>query len=146
MMLIIDACQSGQALEAEEKRRGPMNSRGLAQLAYEKGMYILAAAQSFQAALEFGRLGHGLLTYVLIEEGLKKLGADTSPKDGQVTAEEWLDYATQHAGREMEGARAQYAKKKGGEQIDGGEVTVTGQSPRAYYRRERVGNAWVVGR
>jgi WD40 repeat protein len=146
MMLIIDACQSGQALEAEEKRRGPMNSRGLAQLAYEKGMYILAAAQSFQAALEFERLGHGLLTYVLIEEGLKKLGADTSPKDGKVTAEEWLDYATQHAGREADGAKAQYAKKKGGEQIDGSEVTVTGQSPRAYYRRERVGDAWVVGR
>jgi WD40 repeat protein/uncharacterized caspase-like protein len=146
MMLIIDACQSGQALESEEKRRGPMNSRGLAQLAYEKGMYILAAAQSFQAALELEKLGHGILTYTLLEEGLKKLGADKSPKDGQVTAEEWLDYATQHAGREMEGARTQYAKKKGGEQIDGGEVTVTGQSPRAYYRRERVGDEWVIGK
>jgi hypothetical protein len=39
--MVIDACNSGQALEAEEKRRGPMNSKGLAQLAYEKGMYIL---------------------------------------------------------------------------------------------------------
>jgi len=38
MLLVIDACNSGQALEAEEKRRGPMNSKGLAQLAYEKGM------------------------------------------------------------------------------------------------------------
>ena len=47
-----DACNPGQATEAEEKRRGPMNSKGLAQLAYEKGMYILTAAQSYQAALE----------------------------------------------------------------------------------------------
>ncbi|HEV2837052.1 MAG TPA: caspase family protein, partial [Pyrinomonadaceae bacterium] len=70
LLLIIDACNSGQALEAEEKRRGPMNSKGLAQLAYEKGMYILTAAQSFQAALEAAQLGHGYLTYALVEEGL----------------------------------------------------------------------------
>ena len=36
LLMVIDACNSGQALEAEEKRRGPMNSKGLAQLAYEK--------------------------------------------------------------------------------------------------------------
>src|SRR4029079_12802391 len=35
-VLIIDACNSGQALESEEKRRGPINARCLAQLAYEK--------------------------------------------------------------------------------------------------------------
>ena len=46
LLMVIDACNSGQALEAEERRRGPMNSKGLAQLAYEKGMYILTAAQS----------------------------------------------------------------------------------------------------
>ena len=71
LLLVIDACNSGQALEAEEKRRGPMNSKGLAQLAYEKGMYILTAAQSYQAALEAAQLGHGLLTYALVEEGLE---------------------------------------------------------------------------
>src|SRR4030095_5340619 len=38
LLMVIDACNSGQALEAAEKRRGPMNSKGLAQLAYEKGM------------------------------------------------------------------------------------------------------------
>jgi uncharacterized caspase-like protein len=52
LLFVIDACNSGQALEAEEKRRGPMNSKGLAQLAYEKGMYVLTAAQSYQAAQE----------------------------------------------------------------------------------------------
>ena len=93
IVLVIDACNSGQALEAEEKRRGPMNSKGLAQLAYEKGMYILTAAQSYQAALEQRRLGHGYLTYALVEEGLKTPAADVRPKDGQVELSEWLDYA-----------------------------------------------------
>ena len=77
LLMVIDACNSGQALEAEEKRRGPMNSKGLAQLAYEKGMYILTAAQSYQAALEAAQLGHGLLTYALVEEGLKTPIADS---------------------------------------------------------------------
>jgi len=57
LLMVIDACNSGQALESEEKRRGPMNSKGLAQLAYEKGMYILTAAQSYQAAQEASKFG-----------------------------------------------------------------------------------------
>jgi WD40 repeat protein/uncharacterized caspase-like protein len=94
ILFIIDACNSGQALEAEEKRRGPMNSRGLAQLAYEKGMYILTAAQSFQVALEASELGHGFLTFALVNEGLKTPYADHQPSDGQVWIREWFDYAT----------------------------------------------------
>src|SRR5207249_4471997 len=94
MLMVIDACNSGQALEAEEKRRGPMNSKGLAQLAYEKGMYILTAAQSYQAALEAEQLGHGYLTFALVEEGLKTAAADVQPKDGSVVVREWFDYAT----------------------------------------------------
>ena len=143
IMLIVDACQSGQALESEEKRRGPMNSRGLAQLAYEKGMYILAAAQSYQAALEIAKLEHGLLTHTLIEQGLKKMAADGNPNDGQLTAREWLDYAVQNVPKEMNEAGEKHLKKTGKE-IDFGEPTVTGQAPRAYYRRE-IGQPWVVG-
>jgi WD40 repeat protein len=52
ILLVIDACEAGQALEGSEWRRGPMNSRGLAQLAWEKGMYILAGSQAYQSALE----------------------------------------------------------------------------------------------
>jgi uncharacterized caspase-like protein len=81
-------------LKQKKKRRGPMNSKGLAQLAYEKGMYILTAAQSYQAALEAAQFGHGLLTYSLVEEGLKTDNADSKPKDGVLTAREWLDFAT----------------------------------------------------
>jgi uncharacterized caspase-like protein len=94
LVFVIDACNSGQVLEAEEKRLGPMNSKGLAQLAYEKGMYVLTAAQSFQAAQEVSKLGHGLLTYVLLEEGLKRAAADSEPRDQVIDLREWLDYAT----------------------------------------------------
>jgi hypothetical protein len=71
-----------------------MNSKGLAQLAYEKGMYVLTAAQSFQAAQEVSKLGHGLLTYVLVDEGLKRAVADSDPVDDRIDIREWLDYAT----------------------------------------------------
>ena len=71
-----------------------MNSKGLAQLAYEKGMYILTASQSYQAAQEASQLGHGFLTYSLVEEGLKTRKADSPPFDGQIDEREWLDFAT----------------------------------------------------
>lgn len=103
LLLVIDACNSGQALEAEEKRRGPMNSRGLAQLAYEKGMYILTGAQSYQAALEAAQLGHGYLTYALVEEGLRNGEADRSPADKQILASEWLQYSTERVPQMQEG-------------------------------------------
>ncbi|HXD30757.1 MAG TPA: caspase family protein [Pyrinomonadaceae bacterium] len=92
LLLVIDACNSGQALEAEEKRRGPMNTRGLAQLAYEKGMYVLTASQSVEVAFESAALQHSYLAYALIEEGIKS-GAADSDRDGQVVLDEWFDYA-----------------------------------------------------
>lgn len=142
LLLIIDACNSGQALEAEEKRRGPMNSKGLAQLAYEKGMYILTAAQSFQAALEAAQLGHGYLTYALVEEGLKTPVADTSPKDGVLIAREWLDFATERV-PQMQQEKMTKGRGLGLEisftegeppTTDPGQRTL--QRPRVFYRRE----------
>jgi uncharacterized caspase-like protein len=139
ILFVIDACNSGQVLESEEKRRGPMNSKGLAQLAYEKGMYILAAAQSYQSALEVTELGHGLLTYALIEEGLKQRKADNAPRDGKVLLQEWFDYATARVPelqqRKMERARAltiaeeEVVRQPG---ISMGNV----QRPRVFYRRD----------
>ena len=93
LALIIDACQSGQAIGDDQQRFGPMNSRGLAQLAYEKGMDILAASQAYQAALESADLGQGLLTYSLTKEALSSDLADRKPLDGVVTLEEWFEYA-----------------------------------------------------
>ena len=152
LLLVIDACNSGQALEAEEKRRGPMNSRGLAQLAYEKGMYVLTAAQGYQAALEAAQLGHGYLTYALVEEGLKTKSADTSPADGQVFIREWLDYATRRV-PQMQQNKIQEQQKQGrqlelvlkfAESDTGSERSV--QRPRVFYRREVEVNPLVVAK
>jgi len=152
LLLIIDACNSGQALEAEEKRRGPMNSKGLAQLAYEKGMYILTAAQSYQAALEAAQLGHGLLTYALVEEGLKTAVADNEPKDGLLSAREWLDFATERVPlmqeEKMKQGRAlglQIAFTEGEQKIAESEKRSV-QRPRVFYRRELESNPLVVAK
>ena len=144
LLLIIDACNSGQALEAEEKRRGPMNSKGLAQLAYEKGMYILTAAQSFQAALEAAQLGHGYLTYALVEEGLKTPVADTAPKDGVVIAREWLNFATERV-PQMQEEKMSQGRGLGLEIVfdEGGEKRSV-QRPRVFYRRELENNPLVI--
>lgn len=150
LLLIIDACNSGQALEAEEKRRGPMNSKGLAQLAYEKGMYILTAAQSFQAALEAAQLGHGYLTYALVEEGLKTPVADSSPKDGVVIAREWLNFATERVPQMQEqkmsegrGVGLQIAFTEGETNIADPQKRSV-QRPRVFYRRELEANPLVI--
>ena len=141
VLLVIDACNSGQSLEAQERRRGPMNSKGLAQLAYEKGMYVLTAAQGYQAALEVEELGHGLLTFAIVEEGLKTALADRSPKDGRVVAREWLDYATVRV-PELEEAQIEAAQKHGRaitfvEDEEEGEMKNRRlQRPRVFYRRE----------
>jgi len=145
LLLIIDACNSGQALEAEEKRRGPMNSKGLAQLAYEKGMYILTAAQSFQAALEAAQLGHGYLTYALVEEGLKSPVADTAPKDGVVIAREWLNFATERV-PQMQEEKMTQGRGLGLEIVfvEGEKRSV--QRPRVFYRRELESNPLVIAK
>ena len=151
LLLVIDACNSGQALEAEEKRRGPMNSKGLAQLAYEKGMYILTAAQSYQAALEAAQLGHGLLTYALIEEGLKTASADTQPKDGVLIAREWLDFATDRVPlmqeekmKQARGVGVGIAFTEGEKEVPDQNRTV--QRPRVFYRREMEANPLVIAK
>ena len=152
LLMVIDACNSGQALEAEEKRRGPMNSKGLAQLAYEKGMYILTAAQSYQAALEAAEFGHGLLTYALVEEGLKSSVADIEPKDGIVNTREWLDFATERVPQMQEqkmkdgrGLGLNIAFTEGEQKIADPEKRSV-QRPRVFYRREMEASPLVIAK
>ncbi|MGH9594890.1 MAG: caspase family protein, partial [Bryobacteraceae bacterium] len=149
MALVIDACNSGQALEAEEKRRGPMNSRGLAQLAYEKGMYILTAAQGYQQAQEINQLGHGLLTYALVEEGLKQ--GKAAGADGNVYMRGWLDYAVRKVPQlQWEWLRgalhtSRAVRLKGGATAsDPAQLGM--QRPRVFYRRDVGAQPFVVGK
>jgi len=156
LLLVIDACNSGQALEAEEKRRGPMNSKGLAQLAYEKGMYVMTAAQSYQAAQEAAKFGHGFLTYALVEEGLKQGAADQQPKNGTIEMREWLDFATDEVPK-MQLSNSREALRGSGRYVnfvgDGREIGIAKteaavvdniQRPRVFYRRELESSPLVV--
>jgi WD40 repeat protein len=147
LLLVIDACYSGQALDAEERRRGAMNSKGLAQLAYEKGMYVLTAAQSYQTALETSRLGHGLLTYALLEEGLRRGAADNAPQDGTVTAREWLDYVADRVPQmrpEDEGEQPGFGNASKAGLPRRARPYLYGQQPRVFYRPELEATPFVV--
>ncbi len=93
MTMIIDACHSGAA-SGKEFKPGPMDSPGLGQLAYYKKMRLLFASQAASTAQERESLGHGLLTYALLNEGLASDGrADSAPKDKVVKLTEWLKFA-----------------------------------------------------
>ncbi len=110
MAMVIDACHSAASVEAGGFKPGPMGDRGLGQLAYDKGMRILAASQADDVALEVRNLHHGLLTYALVDEGLQpgsdgRLRADLK-HDGAVTLGEWLKYGEERTPSLYEDARA----------------------------------------
>jgi uncharacterized caspase-like protein len=154
LLLIIDACNSGQALEAEEKRQGPMNSKGLAQLAYEKGMYILTASQSAEDAYVSKELKQSYLTYALVEEGLKSAMADNKPADGQLLLREWFDYAQERVPQLIRKAIEKEQSKGLTEvKITGKETpqtvadqSVKSQRPRVFYRRYTERQPLIVAR
>ena len=89
------------------------------------------------------QLGHGLLTYALVEEGLKTAAADTAPKDGRVVAREWLDYSTLRA-PQLQESQMEQAYQQGRQvffvdaererRIDLESRSL--QRPRVFYRRE----------
>jgi hypothetical protein len=115
-------------------------------------MYILTAAQSFQAALEAAQLGHGYLTYALVEEGLKTAVADTNPKDGVLIAREWLDFATERV-PQMQEQKMMQARGVGVEiSFAEGESPATDpskrsvQRPRVFYRRELEATPLVIAK
>jgi WD40 repeat protein len=91
MAMIIDACHSAASVDVPGFKPGPMGDRGLGQLAYDKGMRILAASQADDIALEIESLHQGLLTYAL-REGLMagKDGKLPAASEGEVTLQSWL--------------------------------------------------------
>jgi hypothetical protein len=93
MTLILDACFSAESVQAGDFKPGPLGSRGLGQLAYDKRMRVLAASQSDEVAHEYDYLQEGLLTYVLTHDGLEEGKADWKPVDKRIMVGEWLAYA-----------------------------------------------------
>lgn len=99
MVLIIDACHSAASVAQPGFKPGPMGDRGLGQLAYDKGLQVLAASQADDVALESAKVRQGLLTFALVAEGLAlepggKRRADKD-RDGRLTITEWLRFAEQ---------------------------------------------------
>ncbi|OYU14206.1 MAG: hypothetical protein CFE37_12190 [Alphaproteobacteria bacterium PA4] len=92
MVLIIDACHSAASVDDGQFRPGPLGKAGLGQLAFDKGIRILAASQADAVALEFGSIGHGLLSYSLFHDGLNGLAADRSG-DEELHVDEWLAWS-----------------------------------------------------
>ena len=92
IVVVIDACFAAASVESAEFKPGPLGSRGLGQLAYDKGMRVLVASQANERALDSGELRQGVLTYCLIQEGIKGAQADYKPKDKVISLEEWLEF------------------------------------------------------
>lgn len=91
MVMIVDACHSAAAIAGQDFKPGPMGSRGLGQLAYDKGMRILTATQTDNVAWEYPSLKQGMLTYALLHDGIEAGQADHN-KDKTITLGEWLEY------------------------------------------------------
>ncbi|KPF79370.1 hypothetical protein IP88_02020 [alpha proteobacterium AAP81b] len=103
--LIIDACHSAASVTAGGFKPGPMGDAGLGQLAFDKGIRVLAATQADDVALESREQGLGLLTATLINEGLGGKAPGTS--DGWVR----LDAVLRHAAARLPQLMAEQAAR-----------------------------------
>ncbi len=125
LAMVIDACHSAASVEGDGFKPGPMGSRGLGQLAYDKGIRILAASQADDLALENERLQHGLLTFTLFRDGIEARRADFKPVDKRIALAEWLAYG-------VVGVPRLQAELAGGKRAADGAtrgVTVVGAAP-----------------
>lgn len=92
MVIVVDACHSAASVQGEGFKPGPMGSRGLGQLSYDKGIRILTSTQSDDVALETEFTQQGLLSYALMHDGIEAGEADFKPRDKVITLAEWLEY------------------------------------------------------
>ena len=92
IVLVIDSCDLPLPSGSREKGWSITRCSGLAHLASHKGMYVLAAARGFHAAKEEVFDQEPRLVDVLLK-GLRTPAADWGPRDGEVSAGEWLEYA-----------------------------------------------------
>lgn len=91
-LVVMDACQSGGAVEAFS-RRGASEEKAILQLARSAGLVVMSATGTEQFATEFGQLGHGVFTYALLK-GLS--GEADAGSDGKITVKELEAYVNDH--------------------------------------------------
>ena len=90
VLVLIDSCQSGATVEAFAEMQN-FQRRYIRSFSRVAGVTVIAASRRDQQAIELPSLGHGLFTYVVLQ-GLDG-NADSSPRDGSVTAHEIVEYA-----------------------------------------------------
>ena len=88
-MIILDACQSGAAVETFAVR-GVAEEKAIVQLARSSGAVLLASTGTEQYASEFDALGHGVFTYALLEALSGQ--ADGGQRDNKITIKELEAY------------------------------------------------------
>lgn len=90
VFMVIDACKSGnlsRAFAADADRRN------LQSVSRSAGIHVLAATDKDQLAVELSELGHGAMTWTVLDGLAGK--ADTQPADGVVRAKELLNYSVE---------------------------------------------------
>ena len=103
-LLIMDACQSGGAVETFALR-GAAEEKAILQLARSAGVVVLASAGAEQFASEVKTLGHGVFTYVLLQALTGQ--ADGAPMDGKITIRELTAYVESEIPRVSEQHRGE---------------------------------------
>ena len=89
-LIILDACQSGGAIESFALR-GAAEEKAILQLARSAGVVVMAATGTEQFATEFKALGQGVFTYALLK-GLEGEADGGSPPDRKITVKELEAY------------------------------------------------------
>jgi WD40 repeat protein len=84
-LLILDACQSGGAIETFAMR-GVAEEKAIHQLQRSAGIALIVSSGTNQFASEVEIIGHGVLTYALLQA--LNGAADGSPQDGKITTGE----------------------------------------------------------
>ncbi len=87
-LFVLDACQSGGAVEAFALR-GAAEQKAIFQLARSAGVVVLASSGTQQLAAEVKELGHGVFTYALLQ-GLD--GAALGGGSGKITVKQLEAY------------------------------------------------------
>ncbi|MDQ3806141.1 MAG: caspase family protein, partial [Acidobacteriota bacterium] len=122
LVLVVDACHSAASVQGEGFKPGPMGSRGLGQLSYDKGMRVLTSTQADDVALESRFIEQGLLTYALTRDAVERNRADFRPADRRITVSEWLAYGVER----VPALHAEVARALSGRRDAGGSSAALG--------------------
>lgn len=147
LVLVVDACHAAASVAAAGFKPGPMGSRGLGQLSYDKGMRVLTSTQADDVALESRLIEQGFLTYALTRDGIETNRADFRPLDRRITVAEWLAYGVERVpALHAEVARQLSEMRGGGGASLGGDtqakvVTFAARAGRSARRAPAAGDA-----